>query len=89
MKITAPDRWLDDVDIPALRKRLLARGWNVCGSWMNDPADAMNQVFLPPGDMRRWGDWRSRLLETIEEESRLDGITAAEWFARELEAKDN
>jgi hypothetical protein len=82
MKITAPDKWLDDVDVVALRQWFLARGWRPgWGScWLNGPND--QQVILPE-NLREFGDWKHRLLEAIEQAATLEGITAAEWFERQ------
>jgi hypothetical protein len=81
MKITAPDSWLDDVDIAALRQWLIGRGWTEgTGDFFNGPDD---QHVILPVTLREYNDWKSRLLEAIEEAARLAGITAAEWFERE------
>ena len=81
MKITAPDRWLDDVDAAALRQWFLARGWRPDGgSFLDGPNE--QQVILPE-NLRQFRDWKLRLLGAIEQAAALDGITAAEWFERE------
>lgn len=85
MKITAPDSWLDDVDIPKLWQWFLDRGWTVGrGNWLCGPD--YKPVILST-TLRDYRDWRLRLLEAIDEAARVDGITAAEWFVREQEAK--
>jgi hypothetical protein len=85
MKITAPRRWLDDVDVVALRQWFLARGWRPVGGSFLDGPDGQ-QVILPE-NLREFGDWKLRLLEAIEQAAELDGITAAEWFERQRVGK--
>jgi len=83
MKITAPDRWLDDVDVAALREWFLDRGWSK--HWEHFLYGPDGQTVILPNYLREFADWKSRLLEAIEVAATLDGITAAEWF--ELERK--
>jgi len=81
MKITAPESWLDDVDVEALREWFVGRGFKEQGRWL---VGACTQILLPPNEKRftDWKDWKARLLDAIEEAARLEGITAAEWFER-------
>ena len=87
MKITAPTRWLDDVDIAALRQSFLDRGFVARNLQWLDSDDDDNQQVLLPENLRSYCDWRSRLLEAIEQAAMLDGITAAEWFERTAKTK--
>ena len=84
MRITAPDSWLDDVDVAALRQWFIGRGFVADGRWLRNGCEY--QVLLPP-NLKEFRDWKSRLLEAIEEAATLDGITAAEWFERQRVGK--
>jgi len=85
MKITTPDSWLDDVDVEALRQWFIGRGLEVQGRWLV-MVGTCTQILLP-ANVKEFRDWKSRLLEAIEEAATLEGITAAEWFERERVGK--
>ncbi len=83
MKITAPTRWLDDVDVITLRQWFIGRGFSPNGRWLEGIVGGECQQVLLPSNLKEFRDWRSRLLEAIEEAAEMDGITASEWFERQ------
>jgi len=85
MKITAPERWLDDVDVEALRQWFIGRGFEAQGRWLV-MVGTCTQILLPQ-NLKEFRDWKLRLLEAIEEAATLEGITAAEWFERQRVGK--
>jgi hypothetical protein len=80
MKITAPDEWLDDVDVGELRAWFLSSGWSLSGRFLYGPN---GQEVILPEHLRVFADWKHRLLEAIEQSAKLQGITAVEWFANQ------
>lgn len=85
MRMTAPDRWLNGVNVLLLRRRLLDDGWledTPSAGWLTHPTDDCLMVALPQ-NIREFRDWQRRLLEAVEIVARMDGITAAEWFLRQ------
>lgn len=62
MKITAPDKWLDDVDLAALRQWFIGRGFVARNlQWLDEYSDGEKgdgmQVLLP-SNLRAYRDWR-------------------------------
>ena len=87
MKITAPTQWLDEVDVEALRTWFInERGFRENGRWLMSPNDESVSVLLP-SNLKRFTDWKPRLLEAIEQAAEIQLITAAEWFERQRAAK--
>lgn len=79
MKISAPDSWLDEVDVPKLRQWFIDQGFHTSlGRYL----DRGNESVLLPFDLKGFRDWKTRLLEAIEFAAELEKITAAEWFER-------
>ena len=83
MKITAPDKWLDDVDVEALRLWFLNRGFVETGKWLDGRIGDEGSQILLPSNLKEFRDWKLRLLEAIEQAATMEGITAAEWFERQ------
>lgn len=82
MRITAPDAWLDEVDVTKLWQWFLLHGFRPLPSHPNVLGHEDVNVLLAP-ELRRWVDWRHRLLDAIEIAAGMESITAAEWFLRE------
>jgi len=81
MKISAPDEWLDRVDLDDIRRELESLGFQYMDAFC--PYYELRCEGVPLrcfANGREWTDWRPRLLETIEVICVLRGSTAAEWF---------
>jgi len=85
MKITAPERWLESVDVEALRQWFIGRGFEVQGRWLV-MVGTCTQILLPQ-NLKEFRDWKLRLIEAVEKAATLEGITSAEWFEQQRVGK--
>ena len=80
MKITAPAKWLDLVDVAELRAWFIARGFMPLGSHLDRRVGDESWEVLLPAELKEYHDWRIRLIEAIQVAAAFSCITEVEWF---------
>lgn len=86
MRISAPNAWLDEIDLECVASELQSLGFTPLAQVRHWWCCEDRQCCLSP---REYGDWRARLLETVEAIADERGITAAEWFAEYFSRRES